>query len=127
MPFTSSRNAGLDLIRAIAILLVVFAHSQSLFQLMLPHTKFGRIFSYSGFLGVEMFFVLSGFLVGSLINRQLERTHYLNIVGYLNFLLRRWMKTLPIYYIIILLVVGVNFVTNGTAYLTLPYLYSKPN
>jgi len=85
-----NRNLGLDLIRAVAISLVLFAHSiQSV------------IFGISiGVLGVEIFFVLSGYLIGQILIRDFSNNASISTLA--NFWLRRWFRTLPLYYAIIL-------------------------
>src|SRR2546430_4479817 len=52
------RQPGLDLLRALAIIVVVIYHA-ALFGFKLP----GRIDRF-GWLGVDLFFVLSGYLIG---------------------------------------------------------------
>lgn len=56
----SSRYAGLDGLRAVAVLLVVLSH------------LFPAGFLHSGFVGVDVFFVISGFLITSLLLRERE-------------------------------------------------------
>ena len=52
------RQPGLDLLRALAIIVVVIYHA-ALFGFKLP----GRIDRF-GWIGVDLFFVLSGYLIG---------------------------------------------------------------
>jgi peptidoglycan/LPS O-acetylase OafA/YrhL len=85
------RLFGLDLVRAIAIVLVLQVHIGfyilPFYNEMLPWLL--------GDLGVELFFVLSGFLIGALVLEVSERTPTLH--GWLRFMLRRWMRTVPLY------------------------------
>lgn len=96
------RNLGLDFVRSVAILLVVFSHGLQFMgdwpaRLGLDGGKFG--FS-TGVLGVEIFFCLSGFLIGSiLLDLQATRAQG-NSVRI--FMIRRWMRTLPLYYLTLL-------------------------
>lgn len=62
---SSKRIFGLDLMRAVAIMMVLCAHILSIY----PHSSASitQLFSFFGFWGVELFFVLSGFLVGSIL------------------------------------------------------------
>ena len=56
------RYAGLDGLRAVAVLLVVVYH------------LFPSAFLHSGFVGVDAFFVISGFLITSLLLRERAAT-----------------------------------------------------
>ncbi len=49
----------------------------------------------SGFFGVELFFALSGFLIGRLLLELIERDPSLH--GWWRFMVRRWLRTLPLY------------------------------
>lgn len=80
------RIVGLDILRSVAILLVLFRHSQLFTN---PLYDFG-------WLGVDLFFVLSGFLVSGLIFNEYKKRNKLNIK---RFLLRRGFKIYPAFYI----------------------------
>jgi peptidoglycan/LPS O-acetylase OafA/YrhL len=81
----NTRVFGLDLLRALAITLVVLAH----FFASTP-LKFG------GLLGVELFFVLSGFLIGGiLISSFVKNGSTFKVLK--EFWLRRWFRTIPNY------------------------------
>ena len=58
---------GLDFMRTIAILMVLFGHC----LLIYPPSQslIAQVGLFCGFLGVEVFFVLSGFLVGRILYR----------------------------------------------------------
>jgi peptidoglycan/LPS O-acetylase OafA/YrhL len=51
--------------------------------------------SITGSLGVELFFALSGFLIGRLLLELIERDPTLR--GWWRFMARRWLRTLPLY------------------------------
>jgi len=85
----NNRLRELDFLRGIAIILVLLRH-QYLFQFT---TKMGWI-------GVDLFFVLSGFLVSGLLFKEFLK--FGNIKPGL-FLIRRGFKIYPIYYIVYLL------------------------
>jgi peptidoglycan/LPS O-acetylase OafA/YrhL len=89
---SESRVFGLDLVRATAILMVLVAHASFMF---LPLTHRLEPVWMLGHLGVELFFVLSGFLIGGILARQAAAAR-LN-VG--RFWVRRWLRTLPNYYL----------------------------
>lgn len=100
----TKRVFGLDLIRAIAVLSVVFAHSASLLLpfYSLPYVGwFLKNCSVLGLLGVELFFVLSGFLIGSILIKEYMSGAVYNLHAIKNFWIKRWSRTLPNYYFIL--------------------------
>ena len=95
------RIFGLDVIRALAILMVLGSHSS--FLLFKETSSLSlTVIRFFGTIGVDLFFVLSGFLIGGIILKQLEeeRTKFKD---FLNFWIRRWLRTLPLYFLILLL------------------------
>jgi len=92
------RVFGLDLMRFVAIMLVVVGHGSSLIQ-SIPEAS--RIVSYVDFLGVEIFFVLSGFLIGSILINLFEKEN-IGIGVIRNFWARRWWRTMPNYFLFLL-------------------------
>lgn len=53
--------------------------------------------------GVELFFVLSGFLIGSILIKIFQKTESFGIKHIGNFWIRRWFRTLPNYYLFLIL------------------------
>jgi peptidoglycan/LPS O-acetylase OafA/YrhL len=110
------RIPSLDGVRAIAILLVLYSHAS------IPgHTQriVSAIKGRSGFLGVQLFFVLSGFLITTLLLREIARTGRVSRSG---FYTRRALRILPVY-LVYLAVVAVlpwseNTCLNGFDWLT---------
>ena len=90
------RVFGLDLLRAGAIALVLIAHASFMF---LPLTHALEGWWVLGQLGVELFFVLSGFLIGGILVRQAGAARL--SVG--RFWVRRWLRTLPNYYLFLVI------------------------
>jgi peptidoglycan/LPS O-acetylase OafA/YrhL len=88
---------GLDLIRAVAVSSVLLAHGSLFYAETYPAAR--DVLIVFGVVGVEIFFALSGFLVG----RQLLLVPAGDASAY-RFLLRRWFRTLPNYYLFL----GVN-------------------
>lgn len=96
----SKRIFGLDFMRAIAIILVVFSH---LFWIVPKAQGFiPELMSVAGVLGVEIFFVLSGFLIGRIVYNMFTKEDF-NFKNLLYFWIRRWFRTLPNYYLALLL------------------------
>ena len=93
------RIFGLDLMRAIAIVLVVCSHAVWIF----PQTNntLTDLMSLAGVIGVEVFFVLSGFLIGRLIYNLFLSTKFTR-KDIIYFWVRRWFRTLPNYYLILI-------------------------
>ncbi|MFP3594374.1 acyltransferase family protein [Chryseobacterium sp. SIMBA_038] len=96
------RIFGYDLIRGIAILLVMIGHV--LGYVYSGANSFFYSF-FSGFFGVEFFFVLSGVLIGKLLINVFNSDNIQKELK--NFLIRRWLRTLPLYFVM-LVVYGVG-------------------
>jgi peptidoglycan/LPS O-acetylase OafA/YrhL len=95
----AARNLGLDLIRALAIGLVLLSHFTDLTAAFTGgHAP--PWLSIAGLFGVELFFVLSGFLIGGILLRLARARPDGSGPGWrdwLVFMLRRWLRTLPLY------------------------------
>jgi peptidoglycan/LPS O-acetylase OafA/YrhL len=97
----NKRIYGLDILRALAILFVVIGHG----GVYLPERT--QILSdFITFDGVSIFFVLSGFLIGSILIKLLDKNQA-TIKTLFNFWIRRWMRTLPNYYLLLFLLLMV--------------------
>lgn len=83
----------LDVLRSIAILLVFGAHFVFEFQGLHWVQKLPMF--YWGWVGVDLFFVLSGFLIGTQLWKEVKRTNRIRIG---RFLLRRGLRIWPLYY-----------------------------
>lgn len=93
-----SRVYGLDVVRAFAILFVLMGHSFS-------HSKLSPLVHAYGslaVLGVELFFVLSGFLIGTIIVKLIDEKRFHSLPDIYAFWKRRWIRTLPLYFIALL-------------------------
>lgn len=93
----NKRIYGLDVFRAIAILIVVVGHgggiSGDLFN-AIPEIPLPN--------GVELFFVLSGFLIGGIFIREIDKSGTFSISQLVHFWKRRWFRTLPNYYLVLI-------------------------
>jgi peptidoglycan/LPS O-acetylase OafA/YrhL len=93
----SPRSAGPDLLRAVAILLVMLWH------LPRPATpEFLEGFKMYGWTGVDLFFVLSGYLIGTQLLAPLARGQRLSLR---DFYLRRALRILPAFLAVLTLYV----------------------
>lgn len=90
----SSRVFGLDVLRAAAITGVVVPHA---LPVLYPHWSKLGILGHGGFFGVELFFVLSGFLIGQILIQLGPRLADQSVLG--EFYVRRWFRTLPLYWL----------------------------
>lgn len=82
------RLKRLDILRAVAILLVILFHAQ--------------LFDFTtrvGWVGVDLFFVLSGFLISGLLYSEYKRNQRINVA---RFFVRRGFKIYPGFYVLIL-------------------------
>lgn len=106
---SASRSPGLDMARALAIAAVLAAHS-GLFFARFWRDMNGFSF-WSGVFGVELFFVLSGLLIGKILFRDVLPHCSFRKMGI--FFLRRWMRTLPAYYAVLALLVIYAFAAQA--------------
>ncbi len=98
----SNRVYGLDILRAFAILFVVIEHGS--FLLPKPLKKINSFFIFDG---VSIFFVLSGFLIGGILIKILNKDEITkNTLR--SFWIRRWFRTLPNYFLILILLTVLN-------------------
>ncbi|MEZ2338545.1 acyltransferase family protein [Mucilaginibacter sp. RCC_168] len=121
-----SRDIRLDLMRGIAVLLVIFSHliipdispagvSGHFIRFFWSVLKFIRT---GGWIGVDLFFVLSGFLVSGLLFQEFKKTGEINPY---QFLIRRGFKIYPVFYTFLLLTFLIDFAIFK---LKLPALYN---
>jgi peptidoglycan/LPS O-acetylase OafA/YrhL len=96
----AKRIFGLDFLRALSICLLLFSHSSWIYN---STSLLGKLQDASGFLGVELFIVLSGFLIGGILYKQFLHENY-GLKDASLFIFRRLMRVLPSYYLVIVII-----------------------
>src|SRR3954469_22026159 len=86
------RQPGLDLLRALAIVVVVIYHAG-----IMGFPWAGRVHRF-GWIGVDLFFVLSGYLIGGQLLEPVARDRQLNLG---QFFARRALRILPAYLVVL--------------------------
>jgi len=83
------RNKRLDILRCIAV-----------FSVMILHGNIWSFFGNIGWVGVDLFFVLSGFLISGLLFSEYKTR---NSISFKRFLIRRGLKIYPAFYLFLFL------------------------
>jgi peptidoglycan/LPS O-acetylase OafA/YrhL len=86
---------SLDAFRTAAIVLVIGNHLSLLGAQLAPSGVWDFVLFRYGWTGVDLFFVLSGFLIGRQLQRELQRTGSVKVP---RFLLRRGLRIWPLYF-----------------------------
>lgn len=98
-----NRASGLDLLRAAAIAWVMLFHAWAMlstsFAIDLLHRPFAALQSY-GWMGVDLFFVLSGYLIGSQVLKPLSLQQPFSFT---DFYIRRAFRILPVFVVVLAL------------------------
>ncbi len=105
------RVFGLDVFRALAILIVLVGHANLILTPWLGApvgirnitvgTVLGILFTFVD--GVDLFFALSGFLIGGILLRGFSRAQVFGREELTRFWLRRWLRTIPAYWLVLLI------------------------
>ncbi|TWP28541.1 acyltransferase [Apibacter muscae] len=95
----SKRIFGLDILRTIAIIFVLLGHSSTFLPKKVAHYSNKILYD-----GVGIFFVLSGFLIGGILMQLLEN-YKINVKLLLYFWKKRWYRTLPNYYFVLIILI----------------------
>src|ERR1700721_199324 len=90
----SKRLLELDGLRALAILPVLLYHSYP------RNVPVLSALGEAGWMGVDLFFVLSGYLITGILVNTVHREHY-----YRNFIARRAIRIFPLYYVLLLVII----------------------
>jgi peptidoglycan/LPS O-acetylase OafA/YrhL len=83
------RNKRLDILRCFAVITVI-----------LHHSGISTFLTQVGWIGVDLFFVLSGFLISGLLFSEYKKRHSINLK---RFFIRRGLKIYPAFYAFLLL------------------------
>lgn len=120
----TSRNPWLDLVRAIAIALVLLRHG---YRAIVPSTEIAasgfwqNVFA-NGWVGVDLFFVLSGYLISQhLIRHGLGTNRFV----FWRYATMRALRIVPAYFAVLamILLVAFPYYTIDRSYLTIKVLY----
>ncbi len=109
LPAAPSRLVPLDALRALAVFLVMGRHIPVPASLPAGSVLRGiaEAWQRGGWIGVDLFFVLSGFLISGLLFRE-HRQHGEVRIG--RFFLRRGLKIYPAFYVFLVVTVALRFV-----------------
>lgn len=105
---SAKRFFGLDFLRVLALSMILFSHSSWIYN---SSGVLGKLQDMSGFLGIELFIVLSGFLIGGILYKQFLHGNY-SLKDASLFVYRRLMRLLPSYYLVII-INSVIFISFG--------------
>lgn len=89
---SNNRNHGLDILRSTAIILVFLSHYN-----LLTDQKFFGYLGQMGGVGVDLFFALSGYLIGNQIFISLKNGSF----SIKNFYIRRFFRIMPNYFVVL--------------------------
>lgn len=123
----ASNYASIDGIRAVSIIMVLVFHTFFVYQLAHPahdvatiinELGMGWAWALNGDKGVDVFFVMSGFLISGILFRQIAKSGHMDLK---NFYIRRYLRLTPAYYFTL----TVYWLLNGpnSDYIWANYLY----
>ena len=109
----------LDVLRALAIMLVFTGHTVLSYGApeMLAPLQFGGT-------GVDLFFMLSGWLIGSQLFSEQKKFGNIDVK---RFWFRRWMRTMPAYFVVLFLTLFQLYLTKDSVANPLPYFFFVQN
>jgi peptidoglycan/LPS O-acetylase OafA/YrhL len=92
---------ALDGLRGVAILMVIAVHYLGTHHALHPDANFFFNLARAGWMGVDLFFALSGFLITGILLDTFGRPH-----AFRNFYVRRTLRIFPLYYLCLALTFG---------------------
>lgn len=124
-----NRVFGLDLMRSIAITMVIVSHCTYILFEDSVHPIVVAIRSI-GAIGVDLFFVLSGYLIGGILLKLISEER-IRFKDFLLFWKRRWFRTLPNYFLSLVINVLIVLMIYGALpknlFLYIPFLQNFTN
>ncbi len=118
--FLRVRHFGsLDGVRFLSIFAVLWHHY---YTRLLGSADTSALILHRGFLGVDFFFILSGFLITTLLLREEAKTGRFSLAA---FYWRRFLRIIPVYFLVVTLVAIITIVIKGETenLRILPYYY----
>ena len=115
---SSARVPSFDGLRGLAVLAVVCFHTLRITPNHSWWTSVWAAIQESSWIGVDLFFVLSGFLITGILLDSRESPHY-----FVNFYARRTLRIFPLYYAV--LAVSLLIVPAAIGLTRLPMMYSR--
>jgi peptidoglycan/LPS O-acetylase OafA/YrhL len=119
------RMPGIDVLRGCAVLMVVLFHGMAY---QAPRVEWGSRFGDAlygltawGWLGVNLFFVISGFLITGILDDTVLRKDF-----YKQFYVRRALRILPAYLAVLALAWATGFITPNYVVVSLLFLSNMP-
>ena len=103
MAIRPKRVPELDGLRAFAILGVILFHCYPSEGWL----SWSRFAGEAGWMGVDLFFVLSGYLITGILLDTVHRPHY-----YRNFITRRTLRIFPLYYLCLILLTAATLLSR---------------
>lgn len=94
----SHRNLGLDVIRALCVIIIIGLHTNNY---MSPYFGAYKYLFPIGYIAQDLLFALSGFLVGKQILRHVNTKT--NALGLIKFYKNRWLRIVPLYWFFLIL------------------------
>lgn len=103
-----NRIYGLDIMRATAIFYVMLSHGYEYSH----HLVNAYYYKWLILDGVGLFFVLSGFLVGGILIREIETSEF-KFKQLIRFWIHRWLRTLPAYFCVLTFLLICYYINRG--------------
>jgi peptidoglycan/LPS O-acetylase OafA/YrhL len=100
------RNQSLDFLRAMAIFLVLGSHISPYFGNDQFLARISQIWERGGWVGVDLFFVLSGFLISGLLFKEHRQT---GKISFKKFFIKRGFKIYPAFYLMLCLTLSLKY------------------